>query len=141
MASRLASGIRYGRSLTIFPGSVLMSWAMAVVRPGASEKTSLFRLSSSRRSCPCLGDSWSLIFTGGRTWGGRLASRTLEGTGRGSCHGLSKFTWYSCWAFLRPVCRTPPHLWNHLPLSVREADTICMFKSRLKTFLFDKAYS
>ena len=34
-----------------------------------------------------------------------------------------------------------PHLWNHLPLSVREADTICMFKSRLKTFLFDKAYS
>ena len=34
-----------------------------------------------------------------------------------------------------------PHLWNHLPLSVREADTICTFKSRLKTFLFDKAYS
>ena len=34
-----------------------------------------------------------------------------------------------------------PHLWNHLPLSVREADTICMFKSRLKTFLFDRAYS
>ena len=34
-----------------------------------------------------------------------------------------------------------PHLWNHLPLSVREADTICRFKSRLKTFLFDKAYS
>ena len=34
-----------------------------------------------------------------------------------------------------------PLLWNHLPLSVREADTICTFKSRLKTFLFDKAYS
>ena len=34
-----------------------------------------------------------------------------------------------------------PLLWNHLPLSVREADTICTFKSRLKTFLYDKAYS
>ena len=34
-----------------------------------------------------------------------------------------------------------PLLWNHLPLSVREADTICTFKSRLKNFLFDKAYS
>ena len=34
-----------------------------------------------------------------------------------------------------------PLLWNHLPLLVREADTICTFKSRLKTFLFDKAYS
>ena len=31
-----------------------------------------------------------------------------------------------------------PHLWNHLPLSVREADTICTFKSRLKTFLLIK---
>ena len=30
---------------------------------------------------------------------------------------------------------------KHLPLSVQEADTICMFESRLKTFLFDKAYS
>ncbi|XP_049893135.1 uncharacterized protein LOC126385454 [Epinephelus moara] len=34
-----------------------------------------------------------------------------------------------------------PLLWNHLPVSVREADTISTFKSRLKTFLFDKAYS
>ena len=34
-----------------------------------------------------------------------------------------------------------PLLWNHLPLSVREADTICTFKSRLKTFLYVKAYS
>ena len=34
-----------------------------------------------------------------------------------------------------------PLLWNHLPLSVWEADTICTFKSRLKTFLFYKAYS
>ena len=34
-----------------------------------------------------------------------------------------------------------PLLWNHLPDSVRGADTLSMFKSRLKTFLFDKAYS
>ena len=34
-----------------------------------------------------------------------------------------------------------PLLWNHLPVSVREADTLSTFKSRLKTFLFDKAYS
>ena len=34
-----------------------------------------------------------------------------------------------------------PLMWNHLPLSVREADTIFMFKSRVKTFLYDKAYS
>ena len=34
-----------------------------------------------------------------------------------------------------------PLLWNNLPISVREADTLSTFKSRLKTFLFDKAYS
>ena len=34
-----------------------------------------------------------------------------------------------------------PLLWNHLPVSIREADTIYTFKSRLETFLFDKAYS
>ena len=34
-----------------------------------------------------------------------------------------------------------PLLWNQLPLSVREADTICMFKSRLKTFLYNQVYS
>ncbi|CAJ1053038.1 RNA-directed DNA polymerase from mobile element jockey [Xyrichtys novacula] len=34
-----------------------------------------------------------------------------------------------------------PLLWNHLPLEVRGADTLSTFKSRLKTFLFDKAYS
>ena len=32
-----------------------------------------------------------------------------------------------------------PLLWNHLPLSVWEADTICTFKSRLKTFLLDQS--
>lgn len=32
-------------------------------------------------------------------------------------------------------------LLNHLPDWVRGADTLSMFKSRLKTFLFDKAYS
>ena len=34
-----------------------------------------------------------------------------------------------------------PLLWNHLPVSVQEADTLSTFKSRLKTFLYDKAYS
>ena len=36
-----------------------------------------------------------------------------------------------------------PLLWNQLPVYVREADTLSLphFKIRLKTFLFDKAYS
>ena len=34
-----------------------------------------------------------------------------------------------------------PHLWNQLPVCVRAADTLPVFKSALKTFLFDKAYS
>ncbi|XP_037607481.1 uncharacterized protein LOC119477468 [Sebastes umbrosus] len=34
-----------------------------------------------------------------------------------------------------------PLLWNQLPVSVREADTLSTFKSRFKTFLFDNAYS
>ncbi len=34
-----------------------------------------------------------------------------------------------------------PLQWNKLPISVREADTLSTFKSRLTTFLFDKAYS
>ncbi|XP_053301931.1 uncharacterized protein LOC128460693, partial [Pleuronectes platessa] len=41
----------------------------------------------------------------------------------------------------RAFSHQAPRLWNHLPLSVREAGTIFSFKSRLKTFLFDKAYS
>ena len=32
-----------------------------------------------------------------------------------------------------------PLLWNHLPVSVREADTLSTFKSALQTILFDKA--
>ncbi|XP_034541068.1 uncharacterized protein LOC117814067 [Notolabrus celidotus] len=34
-----------------------------------------------------------------------------------------------------------PLLWNHLPVRVQEVDTLSTFKSRLQTFLFDKAYS
>uniref|UniRef100_A0AAQ6IH18 Reverse transcriptase domain-containing protein n=1 Tax=Anabas testudineus TaxID=64144 RepID=A0AAQ6IH18_ANATE len=34
-----------------------------------------------------------------------------------------------------------PLLWNQLPVQVREADTVSTFKTRLKTFLFYKAYS
>uniref|UniRef100_A0A3Q3G6B9 Reverse transcriptase domain-containing protein n=1 Tax=Labrus bergylta TaxID=56723 RepID=A0A3Q3G6B9_9LABR len=32
-----------------------------------------------------------------------------------------------------------PLLWNRLPAGVREGDTVCIFKNRLKTFLFDKS--
>ncbi len=34
-----------------------------------------------------------------------------------------------------------PKLWNNLPKTVREADKLCQFKSRLKTHLFNLAYT
>ncbi len=34
-----------------------------------------------------------------------------------------------------------PKLWNNQPNTVREADTLCQFKSRLKTHLFNLAYT
>ena len=34
-----------------------------------------------------------------------------------------------------------PKLWNSLPNIVREADTLCQFKSRLKTHLFNLAFT
>ncbi len=34
-----------------------------------------------------------------------------------------------------------PKLWNNLPNTVREADTLCQFKSRLKTHFFYLAYT
>ncbi len=34
-----------------------------------------------------------------------------------------------------------PKLWNNLPNTVREADTLCLFKSRLKTHLVNLAYT
>ncbi|KAL0153562.1 hypothetical protein M9458_051176 [Cirrhinus mrigala] len=34
-----------------------------------------------------------------------------------------------------------PKLWNNLPYNVRDADTLCQFKSRLKTHLFNLAYT
>ncbi len=34
-----------------------------------------------------------------------------------------------------------PKLWNNLPNTVREADTLCRFKSRLKTHLFNLVYT
>ena len=37
--------------------------------------------------------------------------------------------------------QAPPLLWNQLPMTVREAEPLSVFKVRLKTFLFDKAYS
>ncbi len=37
-------------------------------------------------------------------------------------------------------CIAAPRLWNALPLSIRQASSVNIFKSRLKTFLFSKAY-
>ncbi len=34
-----------------------------------------------------------------------------------------------------------PNIWNNLPNTVREADTPCQFKSKLKTHLFNLAYT
>ncbi len=34
-----------------------------------------------------------------------------------------------------------PKLWNNLPNTVQEADTLCQFKFRLKTHLFNLAYT
>ena len=34
-----------------------------------------------------------------------------------------------------------PKLWNSLPTIVQEADTLCQFKARLKTHLFDLAFT
>ncbi|XP_062859981.1 uncharacterized protein LOC134322037, partial [Trichomycterus rosablanca] len=33
-----------------------------------------------------------------------------------------------------------PQLWNNLPASIRDSDTVSMFKSRLKTYLFSQAF-
>ncbi|XP_068184064.1 uncharacterized protein [Antennarius striatus] len=41
----------------------------------------------------------------------------------------------------RAFCYQAPLLWNHLPPSVRGADTLSLFKTRLKTFLFQKFYN
>ena len=38
-------------------------------------------------------------------------------------------------------CYQTPLLWNQLPIWVKEADTPSIFKTKLKTFLFSKAYS
>ncbi len=34
-----------------------------------------------------------------------------------------------------------PKLWNNLPNTVQEADTLCQFKSRIKTHLFNLVYT
>ncbi len=41
----------------------------------------------------------------------------------------------------RSFSNLAPKLWNNLPNTVREADTLCQFKSRLKTHLFNLAYT
>ncbi len=39
----------------------------------------------------------------------------------------------------RSISYLAPKLWNNLPNTVQEADTLCQFKSRLKTNLFNLA--
>ena len=41
----------------------------------------------------------------------------------------------------RAFCYQAPLLWNQLPVWVQEADTTSIFKTKLKTFVFSKAYS
>ena len=41
----------------------------------------------------------------------------------------------------RAFCYRAPLLWNNLPPSIRLADTLPIFKSRLKTYLFSASYS
>ena len=40
----------------------------------------------------------------------------------------------------RAFAKAGPFLWNELPADIREASTVEIFKSRLKTFLFKKAF-
>ena len=40
----------------------------------------------------------------------------------------------------RAFSKAAPTLWNPLPLSVKQAPSIDSFKTRLKTYLFNKAY-
>ncbi|KAL3042933.1 hypothetical protein OYC64_020783 [Pagothenia borchgrevinki] len=37
-------------------------------------------------------------------------------------------------------CRCPPTLWNSLPAEIRNAPSLNIFKSTLKTHLFNKAF-
>ena len=41
----------------------------------------------------------------------------------------------------RSFAYAAPQLWNFLPLNVRNCDSISVFKKRLKTFLFRKAFN
>ncbi len=41
----------------------------------------------------------------------------------------------------RSFSNLAPKLWNNLPNTFREADTLCQFNSRLKTHLFNLAYT
>ncbi len=40
----------------------------------------------------------------------------------------------------RAFATTAPRLWNDLPLFIRMASSVAIFKSKLKTYLFDKAF-
>ncbi len=40
----------------------------------------------------------------------------------------------------RAFATTAPRLWNDLPMFIRMASSVAIFKSKLKTYLFDKAF-
>ncbi len=40
----------------------------------------------------------------------------------------------------RTFSTTAPRLWNDLPMFIRMASSVAIFKSKLKTYLFDKAF-
>ena len=41
----------------------------------------------------------------------------------------------------RAFCCSAPSVWNSLPRTVVDSDSIAVFKPKLKTFLFSQAYS
>ena len=41
----------------------------------------------------------------------------------------------------RAFCVAAPTLWNTIPQEIRNADTVSIFKSRLKTFLYNRSFS
>ena len=42
---------------------------------------------------------------------------------------------------MRSFAFAGPHLWNKLPINVRQSSSVDIFKKRLKIFLFDKSYN
>jgi len=47
---------------------------------------------------------------------------------------------YRVWVRVRVTVKTAPAVWNSLPKTVLNNDSLAVFKSRLKTFLFSQAF-